>query len=58
MARVGWGKHIIRGENNPVVLIAWSNLIVSFKDRLRKNVINSPHVGTIEIYGETVGERI
>lgn len=56
--RVGQGmkvqgvkKHITKGENNCAVLIAQDNLIVSFKDRLSKNVINSPHVGTIEIMG-------
>lgn len=33
-------------------------MIASFRDKLIKNVINSLHVGTIEIYGETVEEMI
>lgn len=51
-------RGISKEENVHAFLIAQNNLIASFKDGLKKNVINYLHVGTIEIYGKTVEEMI
>lgn len=51
-------RGISKEENVHVFLIAQNNLIASFKDGLKKSVINSLRAGTIEIYGKTVEEMI